>query len=354
MLTGLQKANDNYTYYFLSDGSAFKGGLKEINDKKYYFSKTTGRMLTGLRKTTDGSTYYFLSDGDVLKNNFETIDNKLYYFDKDGVMAKGYKNINNNRYYFDYSSGAAISGLKVVNNKLYYFDDKDYNAISGFKTLGNDTYYFHNKYSYALSGLQSFDDKLYYFDTNNYKMLKNDNITYANINFTFDNNGLCTNMSIIPEYKDDIRTNLIFNGFTKLGITYGTSAGQYRCNTFAAYCYNSVGINSLNGLKSNKQAQYVLENNKKIDFKNIKPGDLIFYNNENCNSVKNGETCNRVELVDGIKYHVHHIAIYIGDGKMIESTSSISEGVGRVKISDFNPNTTSSVYYPVLYGNIID
>ncbi len=53
MLTGLRKINDSTSYYFLNDGKVFKGGLKVIGDKKYYFSKTSGKMLTGLRKVND-------------------------------------------------------------------------------------------------------------------------------------------------------------------------------------------------------------------------------------------------------------------------------------------------------------
>ena len=266
-------------------------------------------------------------------------------------MVKGYKNINNDRYYFDYSSGKAISGLKLVSQKLYYFDPNTHKAITGFKTIDNDTYYFHNTYSYALEGLQSFGEDLYYFNTDNYKMLKNNDIVYANINFTFGDDGICNDMKIIEEAKDDIRTNLLLTAFSKLGVTYGpTNNNQLRCNTFAAYCYNSMGINVLNNLTSNRQAKYVLENKKNISYENLKPGDLIFFNNENCGD----DNCSREEIFDGVKYHVHHIAIYLGEGKRIESTSVVPEGVGRVKVSDFNPNTTNKDYYPVMYANIID
>ena len=146
---------------------------------------------------------------------------------------------------------------------------------------------------------------------------------------------------------------LIFNGFQHLGVTYDTNPGQFRCNSFAAYCYNSVGYKGLNNLASYKQARHALKMNGKINYSEMKPGDLIFFNgenNSNCNDNGPNGTCSRIEAIDRIRYHVHHIAIYIGDGKIIESTSSVN----MVRVNDFNPNTTNQTYYPVLYANILD
>lgn len=56
---------------------------------------------------------------------------------------------------------------------------------------------------------------------------------------------------------------LIFNGFQHLGVTYDTNPGQFRCNSFAAYCYNSVGYKGLNNLASYKQARHALKMNGK-------------------------------------------------------------------------------------------
>ena len=39
---------------------------------------------------------------------------------------------------------------------------------------------------------------------------------------------------------------------------------------------------------------------------------------------------------------------------MLDSTQTVSEGFGRVKVTDFNPDTTSKTYYPILYANILD
>ena len=298
--------------------------------------------------------YYFHKEGYALKDQLTTIDNQLYLFEKDGSIARGAKTINNSKYYFDLDTGAAISGLKKRNDKLYYYDEVTHKAIVGFKTINNDTYYFHNKYNYALTGLQSFGDKLYYFKEDNCKMLKNDTITYANIKFTFNDAGICTEQSMSKEFEEDARTKLIFNGFKKLGTPYGTSDDEFRCNTFVDYCYKTININTLQNLTSSRQAKYLLRNNKDIPLEKLKPGDLIFYNSENCDSVESKGSCGRVEIINDIRLHVHHVAIYIGQGKMLDSTQTVSEGFGRVKVTDFNPNTTSKTYYPILYANILD
>ena len=346
------------TYYYSKKTGKKLTGYRIIGGKKYYFSTTSGAMLSGIRTVTingERQTYYFLKKGDVFKGGLKEIGDKKYYFSKTtGKMLTGLRIVNNSKYYFDLDTGAAISGLKKINDKLYYYDEVTHKAITGFKEINNDTYYFHNKYNYALAGLQSFGDKLYYFNEESYKMLKNDTITYANIKFTFNNDGVSTKQSISEEFKEDTRTKLIFNGFKKLGTPYGTSDGEFRCNTFVDYCYKTIGIDNLQNLTSSRQAKYLLKNNKNIPFEDLKPGDLIFYNSENCNSVESTGSCGRVEVINGIRLHVHHVAIYIGEGKMLDSTQTISEGFGRVKVTDFNPNTTSKTYYPILYANLLD
>ncbi|MPN20931.1 hypothetical protein SDC9_168310 [bioreactor metagenome] len=178
-------------------------------------------------------------------------------------------------------------------------------------------------------------------------------ITYCNINFTFDNNGIASSLKIKPGFENDERTNLIYNGFSQLGLPYGpTAEGLLRCNTFAAYCYNSIGYTELNNLRSNMQAKHVLEQ-EEVSFSQLKTGDLIFFNMEKsdyCDNNGENGTCSRLEVINNIKYHVHHVSIYLGENKMLDTSSY----TGCVKVRDFDPNTTSTTYYPVLYGNLLD
>ncbi len=185
-------------------------------------------------------------------------------------------------------------------------------------------------------------------------MTINKTITYCNIDFTFGSNGVSNNMKIKPGFENDRRTNLLYNGFSKLGLPYGPTAdGLLRCNTFAAYCYNSIGYTGLNNLRSDNQAKYVLEQGGEITASELKPGDLIFFNMENspyCDNNGDNDTCSRKEVINGIEYHVHHVSIYLGKGKTIDTSSK----TGYIKVRDFNMDTSSTNYYPVLYGSLLD
>lgn len=58
------------------------------------------------------------------------------------------------------------------------------------------------------------------------------------------------------------------------------------------------------------EAEYCSKNGKTISEKDIKPGDLVFYSFQNNKRYKN----------------ISHIAIYVGDGKIVEASDE-STGV---------------------------
>ena len=329
-------------------------GLKTIDGKKYYFSKSSGEALTGLR-TIDGKKYYFSKSSGEALTGLRTIDGKKYYFSKSsGEALTGLRTIDGKKYYFSKSSHQALKGLRTIGGEKYYFDTYTCEAINGFKKTDGNTYYFSDKDFNALRGLKSFDKDLYYFNESTFAMTINKTITYCNINFTFGSNGVANSMKIKSGFENDKRTNLLYNGFSKLGLPYGSTAdGLLRCNTFAAYCYNSIGYTGLNNLRSDNQAKYVLAQGGEITASQLKPGDLIFFNIENspyCDNNGDNDTCSRNEVIDDIKYHVHHVSIYLGNGKTIDTSSS----AGHVKVRDLDIDTTSTAYYPVLYGNLLD
>ena len=65
------------------------------------------------------------------------------------------------------------------------------------------------------------------------------------------------------------------------------------------------------------QAKYCYNNNKVVGENELLPGDLVFWQNLGCSG------CHRWK-------EVHHVGIYMGDGKVIEASSS----KGRVVIRD--------------------
>ncbi|MGN1032714.1 MAG: NlpC/P60 family protein [Intestinibacter sp.] len=232
--------------------------------------------------------------------------------------------------------------FKNIDGRYYYF--KGGKVQYGMLNIENDTYYMHPKKGYLLNGLQSIGDKIYYFDQNTYKMKKNSSITISNLCFSFDQKGVCTS---IKATSDDKRTKLLEEAFKKIGTPYGNKEGELRCNTFASDIYSKIGINYLQDKKSYEQAKICLNLGCNIKEDKLKPGDLIFFNNYKC---KKGKDCPRI---DGI-YHIHHVAIYVAPGILIESTSTVANGYPGVRVTNFDPDRPRLSRCPILYANLID
>lgn len=94
---------------------------------------------------------------------------------------------------------------------------------------------------------------------------------------------------------------------TKIGCHYSQdlrmSNGYYDCSSLVLRLYKEVGLNLPN--VASTQGQYCYKNAMIINKKDLKPGDLIFYSYED-----NGEFRN-----------ISHVAIYVGDGKMVHAAN---------------------------------
>lgn len=99
---------------------------------------------------------------------------------------------------------------------------------------------------------------------------------------------------------------------TKIGCGYSQDKryeeGWYDCSSLVQRLYKEVGINL--PATAAAQGEYCYKNAILINKKDLKPGDLIFYSYE-----ENGEFRN-----------ISHVAIYVGDGKMVHAANP-SRGV---------------------------
>lgn len=99
---------------------------------------------------------------------------------------------------------------------------------------------------------------------------------------------------------------------TKVGCRYDQGRrmekGYYDCSSLVYRLYKEVGIEL--PLTAAEQGKYCYQNAMVINKKELKPGDLIFYSYE-----ENGEFRN-----------ISHVAIYVGDGKMVHAANK-SRGV---------------------------
>lgn len=94
---------------------------------------------------------------------------------------------------------------------------------------------------------------------------------------------------------------------TKIGCHYSQERryeeGYYDCSSLVQRLYKEVGINL--PATASTQGEYCYQNAMIINKKDLKPGDLIFYSYK-----ENGEFRN-----------ISHVAIYVGDGKMVHAAN---------------------------------
>ena len=99
---------------------------------------------------------------------------------------------------------------------------------------------------------------------------------------------------------------------TKIGCHYDQDRryeeGYYDCSSLVQRLYKEVGIEL--PATAAPQGEYCYKNAMLVNKKDLKPGDLIFYSYE-----ENGEFRN-----------ISHVAIYVGDGKMVHAANE-SRGV---------------------------
>ncbi|HBI61254.1 MAG TPA: hypothetical protein DDY31_08600 [Lachnospiraceae bacterium] len=99
---------------------------------------------------------------------------------------------------------------------------------------------------------------------------------------------------------------------TKIGCRYSQDRryeeGWYDCSSLVQRLYKEVGIKL--PATAATQGEYCYKNAMLINKKDLKPGDLIFYSYE----------------VNGEFRNISHVAIYVGDGKMVHAANP-SRGV---------------------------
>lgn len=165
------------TYNFESDGALTMNQFKTIDGKTYYFG-SNGAAYKGV-KAVNGKYYCFnASTGVLLKNQFVTISGKTYYAGSDGAVLTGWQNINGKRYYFGSGSGVMLQDVLHVNSNgtIYNFEKDGALTVNQFLTIGGKTYYFGSNGA-ALKGAKKVGDIVYCFDPTSGALLKNQFVT---------------------------------------------------------------------------------------------------------------------------------------------------------------------------------
>ena len=153
--TGVHEIDGSFYGFSLSSGKGLNG-LKNINDKIYYFNQDYTAYTEGFLEL-DNKKYYFNDNGEAYVNQLVTINDNPYFFTKDGFIATGYKNITINK------------------QKHYFFYDENGVSQKGLIDVPNTTYarYFNGDGTVATSEFKRIDDKLYFFTSSGIKFVGN-------------------------------------------------------------------------------------------------------------------------------------------------------------------------------------
>lgn len=118
-------------FYIGSNGHAVTG-WQSIGGTRYYFDKK-GRMSTGLRDI-DGTIYNFQSNGAAYKG-WASFSGYRYYFNSDGSLRRsGWFVDGGKTYYLDPTSGAMATGTRWIDGYLRPFDSSGACLKTGYQT----------------------------------------------------------------------------------------------------------------------------------------------------------------------------------------------------------------------------
>ncbi len=316
-------------YYADSTGAVLKG-LKKVGSYTYYFNPTTGKKLTNSLQTINGVTYYFQKNGTAARNKLIKIKSKSYYFQSNCIMARNtWVTSGGKRYYADEHgvcserpSSEGQSGWKTVNGKKYYFDSKG-NMVTGWLTYNNNKYYFSHT-GIMMTGIQSIGTKKYYFYSDG-KMATSVTLAIGTKEYTINSSGVVTAEKSIKVNGTTKGAKIVNFALQYVGNKYvygGTSlTNGADCSGFVQTVFANFGIKTLrvaNDQMKGPTASMISLGYKKavtVDMSSIQAGDLLFYGSGN---------------------YASHVAIYMGNGKIVHASNSQPYPAGGIKVSNYN------------------
>ncbi|MBJ8061082.1 cell wall-binding protein [Bacillus cereus] len=193
----LQKSAWQGLSYSDASGAFIKEGVKEIDNKIYYFKdyKATTNVLRledqgvtlrfsnegvlmrvsgldgkALNKTVnvtlDNKTLPFYPNGALEPLGVSRLGNTVKYFSlEDGINYSGWKEFGEEKYYFRDGKSSTVNGTETIDGKTYYFNDWGKATQTGFVKTNGKTYYYNDK-GEMQTGFQEINGNRYYFFSN--------------------------------------------------------------------------------------------------------------------------------------------------------------------------------------------
>ncbi len=268
---GWQKDRD-YLYYSDKNG-VVKIGWQTIKGKRYYFNTQSPYKAYKGYHVINGKLYYFYMGNAALRKGWHKTKNNIYFSDGNGIVQTGWKTIEGSRYYFKESYPyQAFRGFHTIDNNLYYFytdtgklrigfqktKTNTYYSNSqgivqrGWTEINNSKYYFNETHPYkAARGIKVFDDKQLVFNEQG-KLVTGKNIIFGNEYYS-NEEGEFIKINYIPKYymQKDKRWNKKKYGkyeFGKTGCSPTSMAMAFQSikqielypSTIARYLYDNT------------------------------------------------------------------------------------------------------------------
>ncbi|WP_314962116.1 C40 family peptidase [Peptostreptococcus stomatis] len=288
---------ENGKWYFYVNNVQKKGWI-EYKGNKYYIINTY-ELPQNMWRKINGNLYYFNKDGIMIKDQKISIDGKEYQFNKNGHMVDldSSKKLNEvsaeQQKLYDLGQQTLIEAASKKKNGVLYEAGKYYRYQNGKKVRGwykenGKWYYFLNSFNRAENLWRKIDNNLYYFDQNGV-MLTNTTTNIKGITYRFNKGGSLASSS------SQIKINKVIEvAKSKIGSNYVWGAqgpNTFDCSGLMLYSFShGAGITLPRVSKDQATVGTYVSRSE------LRPGDLIFWGSP-----------------------VHHVALYIGNGKYIHA-----------------------------------
>ncbi|MBR5938165.1 MAG: C40 family peptidase [Clostridiales bacterium] len=204
------------------------------------------------------------------------------------------------------------------------------------------------------TGFFSIGSDIYYTDPVTNVRYCNTTLTYEHIVFTFGSDYKVTSIAAQTGYANTRRVKILLEAFSQIGKPYALYAEPpqtFSCGSFVQYVYlTALGVRQRAG--SDRQVQdfengICAYNNSNLamtpeylDYESdMLPGDIIYWYNADC--AANHANCPFLNNCDHYK-GVHHTAIYIGNGQVIEA--AMNNTVSGVIVGDIRQMNGLQIY----------
>jgi len=118
--------------------------------------------------------------------------------------------------------------------------------------------------------------------------------------------------AVVDAISDENGKKVVAFALSKVGYPYSQayrdSGNYYDCSSLAYYAWQSAGVSIMHEGSNTaaSEGKFCYDNNLLVNYDEMQPGDLIFYSYD-----KNGRFMN-----------ITHVAIYAGDGKVVEAANA--------------------------------